>query len=1098
MKRFLFTLVLCLPIFAAPAILRNAPAIAIDDDVLSIRTGDFNGDSHLDFAVQSIGTLRFMLGNGAGGFPAPIELDLIAGQDLEFADLDGDGDLDFVTNRPAQSGGAQFESYFNDGSAHFSVVNVSTNSLSWKFALADVTGDSKPDLIGCGPSYLPGSGSGDFGALVAYATCRTNDVDYVFDADGDGDRDILVANPTATSKLYRNNGMGGFSFAADLPVKSSTVAIGDFDDNDLPDIAWVDPNGDRIVAFASAAGTYSSITSVSNYDFIQDVAAADLNGDGRADLIGAASGRAHVWLTASDGAAGQTIYATGNASAKLSVGDFDEDGHIDVLGAGNRREIPVNSRSLVSLLRGSASGTLDAMRSHILESPGAISPVRSELHGVALCDVTGDGNLDLIAAPKDARLAVFSGMGDGTFSGSPTLTPTSTESNGSLFGDFNSDGRTDVVRLRSFASAFDVWLAQSSGTFVNSATGSMTGQAAVRGDFNGDGKQDLVFLSSNALTFHHGNGNGTFASPITTPMSTTWGSIRSVTGDFNGDGRDDITNGRATFFARTNGTFDEVDGDGLSEPLLAADLNGDTKLDLVCANNFQQTGAILTYLGKGDGSFVPARRTDLTSEALLGSAAGVADIDGDGKTDVVLGSAVLLGDGSGGFTGYARYRTVDTPISLALGDVDENGSPDLVSGTTAAATVIRTRTHESLGLPFTITADELYGSLFLGGPAPVRSEVHDPPFAPEGAVIFAINGVIGAFAEPQTRFVTSGILITSAGSVSVTANYSGDAIYAPATSGPTTPMTIEKANAFVSTTLYPHAPTSVDSVRLTGGLSGMPFVPPTGTLAVLFDGSLHSTVPAWAFDINLGTHTPGTHTVFLHYSGDANFYPQTVALNVTVTGLPLSFDLDASPREFAIYTPTTLSASFPNYPAATGIVRFYRQMTVIGEASIVNGVASISYTPNTASLVDISALYLGDATYTSANDAVTLGVYDISYPPGPTSLYLLPPCRILDTRDPQKEKITGGMMLAVRHVCGIPEGAKALAVNLTAVSPLGTGFLALDSWTGGSSGSSTLSYRATKTRANSAIVPISKGGHMRILNSGPSLHVIVDVTGYFK
>jgi hypothetical protein len=121
-----------------------------------------------------------------------------------------------------------------------------------------------------------------------------------------------------------------------------------------------------------------------------------------------------------------------------------------------------------------------------------------------------------------------------------------------------------------------------------------------------------------------------------------------------------------------------------------------------------------------------------------------------------------------------------------------------------------------------------------------------------------------------------------------------------------------------------------------------------------------------------------------------------------------------------------------------------------------------------------------------------------------TKLYVVTPCRVIDTRNAVGPY--GGPALrnlATRDVqiggtCGIPTTAKAAVANITTVSPTTTGFLALypagTSWPG----NSTINYRTGKSRANNAILRLSGTGVTTVLNNGATQHFIIDVTGYFQ
>ncbi|HEX6087796.1 MAG TPA: M12 family metallo-peptidase [Thermoanaerobaculia bacterium] len=132
-------------------------------------------------------------------------------------------------------------------------------------------------------------------------------------------------------------------------------------------------------------------------------------------------------------------------------------------------------------------------------------------------------------------------------------------------------------------------------------------------------------------------------------------------------------------------------------------------------------------------------------------------------------------------------------------------------------------------------------------------------------------------------------------------------------------------------------------------------------------------------------------------------------------------------------------------------------------------------------------------------DSPTIGIGVVTPPTTSTSLYILTPCRIVDTRS------VGGLLgngltrdINFAGVCGIPSGAKAVVANVTAVAPSSTGFLSIYPTGGTWPGNSTINYRAGKTRANNSIIGLANDGRATVLNSGASQHFIIDVTGYFQ
>src|SRR5262249_13424661 len=135
-----------------------------------------------------------------------------------------------------------------------------------------------------------------------------------------------------------------------------------------------------------------------------------------------------------------------------------------------------------------------------------------------------------------------------------------------------------------------------------------------------------------------------------------------------------------------DGTFRDQVRFGVGAPspnyLLAADLNGDGRLDLVTTNDTVDHPASLSVLlGNGDGTFrAPARFAVGTAPRAVAE----GDFNGDGRPDLAVSNftsndlSVLLGNGDGTFRDHVRYGVVHPRGLLAL-DLDGDGRTDLVS-----------------------------------------------------------------------------------------------------------------------------------------------------------------------------------------------------------------------------------------------------------------------------------------------------------------------------------------------------------------------------------------------------------------------------------
>lgn len=307
---------------------------------------------------------------------------------------------------------------------------------------------------------------------------------------------------------------------------------------------------------------------------------------------------------------------------------------------------------------------------------------------VALGDFNGDGKQDIVTSNLNVNtVSIRLGDGAGNFSGTTNVNVGSLPYSVSV-GDFNGDGKQDLVTANFNSNTLSIRLGDGAGNFSGSTEIPVaTSPISITiGDFNGDGKLDLAtanFISAN-VSIRLGDGTGNFSGATEVNVGASPYSV--AMGDFNGDGKQDLATANAG-----SGTVSIRLGDGVggfsgstevgvgSSPYSVAmgDFNGDNKQDIATANFFSNTVSI--RLGDGAGSFSG------TTEISVGngpSSVAVGDFNGDGKQDIIAANdgsnnvSIRLGDGTGNFSGSTEVNAGTNPRSVIVGDFNGDGRQD--------------------------------------------------------------------------------------------------------------------------------------------------------------------------------------------------------------------------------------------------------------------------------------------------------------------------------------------------------------------------------------------------------------------------------------
>ena len=722
--------------------------------------GDFNGDGKPDLAIANYhdNTVSVLLNTTPAGATNPsfATRQTFATANTPFAlavgDFNGDGKPDLAV---ASSSGVQVlvnTTPVQATTASFAFPQtVDTNGGA--IAVGDFNGDGKPDLAIGGVTLVSmllnttpaGASAPSFAPPQSFPTGGYISTSLVVgDFNGDGKPDLAVADNVpfppnfGTLTVLLNTTPAGATVASfaprqtyPLPRYGHALALGDFNGDGKPDLAVTDtryggvsvlfnmtPAGATTASFVGAGGVASDVGT-------GPVVVADFSGDGKPDLL-LSTGRAlelvlnrtPAGATAVNFAPQQTL---GALPGRLAVGDFNGDGKPDLVVANGQ------SNTVSVLLNQTAPITLAPSF-----APQQTFATGSGPDWVAVADFNGDGKPDLaITSQWSDTVSVLLNT---TPAGAslPTFAPGQTFATGKnpvsvALGDFNGDGKPDLVVANAISNTVSVLLNTTPAgatipTFAAQqtfATGRQPNAVAV-GDFNGDGKPDLAvanYRSGSVSVLLNTTPTGATSPSFASQQTFAAGLLAyAVTvGDLNGDGKPDLIvandygnfrNGSVSVLLNTtlagatipSFTPQQTFTTG-SRPFLVAvgDFNGDGRPDLAVANFTSNTVSVLlntTPVGATSPSFA-LQQTFLTGTP---SSVAVGDFNGDGEPDLattnwgsgtvtVLADTTVAGATTPSFAPAQVFTAGTDPSSVAVGDFNGDGKLDLASTNFSAGTV---------------------------------------------------------------------------------------------------------------------------------------------------------------------------------------------------------------------------------------------------------------------------------------------------------------------------------------------------------------------------------------------------------------------------
>lgn len=331
-------------------------------------------------------------------------------------------------------------------------TNFTMPGYSEDIATGDLDGDKKIDVAVGGRDgnviVRYGNGKGGFVQQKSYGA-GTSELYRILlvDVNNDGQKDIVVAERSSTVAVFLNQGGRKFSNPKHYACGSISYGMtaGDFNDDGYMDLATANNGNDTIsVLINNGNGTFRAPDTYRSGGITGHIASADMDGDGTIDLL-VANYSGSVWIFPGKGDGkfdGAKSYPVGANTAQVVVADFNLDGLMDFATANY-------DAATVSIMIGDGQGGYTRTDYAANDTP----------HQMRVADMDGDTFPDLvIPSRKSNTVTVLRNLGGQGFDAPMTFTSGGNNIPTLEVGDFNGDGKPDVIAFNSYESTLSLFL----------------------------------------------------------------------------------------------------------------------------------------------------------------------------------------------------------------------------------------------------------------------------------------------------------------------------------------------------------------------------------------------------------------------------------------------------------------------------------------------------------------------------------------------------------------------------------------------------------------------------------------------------------------